>query len=419
MNAAAEDGTLTAEVARKLYMAAIEKEILEQYHFPQTCGKDGYYRIYVRDMTKKSGRKQLSARTLPELKQKVLDWEKGTVTKAKRTFRDAFEMAMEDKLSHCTNPQKRLSVQNTIGRTRSEYRRFFGDTAFEQMLVDEITKRNVEDIILSNLKKYSLRQKGFASLHSVLRVTFSFAYHEEWIEKNVYDRIDFGRYRDMLADDVAISDRTHSEEDIGKMLSYLHQRQEKRPSYVPAYALEFQILTGFRRGEIPPLRWSDIRDGLIYVHREQVTVKAFAGKAEHDEIVDHTKTRKNRYFPVSSELQELLDRLQGMHDRFYPQSEYLFPADSRLGCITNNTVYQFYRRMCGKLGVAVSRAFTKGTHAFRRTRITEVANKSRGDLLMTAGLFGNSPAVIMKNYYSGIDLESAREVLEKSSVKAG
>ncbi len=39
--------------------------------------------------------------------------------------------------------------------------------------------------------------------------------------------------------------------------------------------------------------------------------------------------------------------------------------------------------------------------------------------LLSIEFFGNSLRVSVKNYYSGIDLESAREALEKSAVKAG
>ena len=42
----------------------IEKEeILKGYSFPSKPGKDGYYRIYVTDSTRKSGRRQLFAKS--------------------------------------------------------------------------------------------------------------------------------------------------------------------------------------------------------------------------------------------------------------------------------------------------------------------------------------------------------------------
>ncbi len=68
--------------------------------------------------------------------------------------------------------------------------------------------------------------------------------------------------------------------------------------------------------------------------------------------------------------------------------------------------------MCEKLGIAVRSDIVRGTHAFRRNAITQVINQSNGNILMASKLFGNTPAVINQNYYTGLDLEKAKEVLE-------
>ena len=100
-------------------------------------------------------------------------------------------------------------------------------------------------------------------------------------------------------------------------------------------------------------------------------------------------------------------------DKYYPDSEFLFPADTENGTIINNMVYQFYSRTCKKLGIKICREETKGPHSFRRNAVTDVVNASGGDTTLAAGLFGHSPAVAKRNYYTGIDEEKALEVLNK------
>ena len=102
-------------------------------------------------------------------------------------------------------------------------------------------------------------------------------------------------------------------------------------------------------------------------------------------------------------------------EQYYPNSLFLFPADSKNGCITNNMVYQFFRRMCGKLEIPISKDRIRGTHAFRRNAITEVINKSSGNVVLTAQMFGNSPETIRKHYYVGEDIERKREILNMRS----
>lgn len=82
-------------------------------------------------------------------------------------------------------------------------------------------------------------------------------------------------------------------------------------------------------------------------------------------IVDHTKTYVNRQFPITKDLQEFLDRYKLIHGEYYPDSKYLFPS-----------------------------------------------NNSGGDLILASQLFGNSPKTAKSNYYTGLNLEKAKMILE-------
>ncbi len=91
----------------------------------------------------------------------------------------------------------------------------------------------------------------------------------------------------------------------------------------------------------------------------------------------------------------------------FPSSNFIVYRISKL-----SQVYSRYRRICRKLGIKLSREFIKGTHSFRRNAISKVANASNGVLAMAAELYGNSPQVAYANYYTGINLESAKNVLD-------
>lgn len=388
------------------------EEILKGYSFPDHPSKDGYYRVYIKDATKKSGRRQLTGKTLDELKEKVYAFEKGISGKARKTFKDVFLITQEEKLKYVKNPEKVVSVQNTISRNRSEYKRFFEGTFIESRYLDAITKDELEKIVLLNLQRYDLRRKGLASMQSILKAIFSLGYEQYWIKDNIYSRLNFKKFSDMLVESVPVSERVHSNEEIEKMLEYIHEHQKSKPDYIPAWAMEMQILTGTRRGELPPLRWSDIHEEYIEIKRSQITVKKDGSRKEYFQIVSHTKNYKNRNFPITDDLKIFLNRLVKMQNRFYPGSEFLFPADTPNGVITNNVVYGFYRRMCKKLGIIQIPGIIKGTHSFRRNNITAVVNATNGNLVLASSLFGNTPDVAEKNYYTGTNLAVAKDALE-------
>ena len=171
--------------------------------------------------------------------------------------------------------------------------------------------------------------------------------------------------------------------------------------------MEFQIITGTRSGELPPLTWNDVDEDGIRITQSQIS-------HENDfYIVGHTKNYRKRKFPMTTDLQNLLERIKEMHDKYYPNNNFLFPADTKNGTITNMAVYGVYRRVCNKLGIPISKDLIRGPHSFRRNAITDVANATNGNMVMASSLFGNSPQVAMSNYYGRANLMDAKDILEQ------
>lgn len=395
---------MSPDDTRELYRKLAMDKIAARYTLPEKPSSDGYYHLWLKD---ENGRRQIKAKTIEELKEKIY-------IKTVQTFKEVFERVLEEKLKYVKNKEKMLSVKNTIAKTRCEYRRFFENTFIENMNVDEIGKEDVEEICYMNLQRYELTPKGFLGLRGILKQIFKFAYENYMSIDNVYQRIDFNKYKDMLMQPTPIDERVHDDSTIEAIIKYAQDKEYTCPSYFPAYALELQIAMGLRRGEIPPLKWADVRNGYIEISKEQITVKSDGTGKEYFQIVNHTKTYKNRRFPITREVDDILVRLSKAHKAAHIESEYLFPADTETGVITNNTVYQFYRRGCHKLNIPISKECIKGTHSFRRNAITKAVNNSNGNILLASKLYGNTPEVAENNYYTGIDMEQAKNILESA-----
>lgn len=223
---------ISLEDAGLMYRQIEMKIILSKYNFPSKPSSDGRWKIYVKDQTSREGRRKLAAKTLDELKNKVIAFEKGVNRQLKKTFKEGFEIVQEQKLRYTKDPEKRLSVENTISRNNSEYRRYFKDTAFEKMYLDEITVKDIDDICVINLTRYDMGKKAFLSLRQILKSVFDLAYQNRWIEDNPYTRLNSGKYRDMFVKTTPIEMRVHKPDEIEMMLETLRQHQQKYPSYV-------------------------------------------------------------------------------------------------------------------------------------------------------------------------------------------
>ena len=405
------DTQLTEEGVKELLMKIEHDNIISRYSFPEKPDGRGYYRVYVKDPTVPSGRKQLRDKNLDNLKEKVYQYEKGIPDSEHGiTFKNAFEYAIKFEQDN-VSPERKYSRNNTICKYRNEYNRFFGDTAFEDKFISDISLRDIDMQIRAILKRFHLSKKGMESIRSVINLTFNRAAYMGWIDHNPASKILWKDYKKLLIEATPIKERAYSEKELNAISEYLKDYHAKKIKYIPAYALEFQMIVGMRRGEIAPLLWEDIdfENGTIFVHQELISLKG--NKTEEEYICNYTKNGKSRYYPIAELELEFLQRLKDVHDRYYPDSKFLFPADTKNGCITNNMTYQFFRRMCNNLGIPINRECIRGTHALRRNAITEMVNKSNGNCILVAQMFGNSPETIRKHYYVGDDIERMRDIL--------
>ena len=272
---------------------------------------------------------------------------------------------------------------------------------------------------MMNLERYDLTPKAFLSVRGIIKQVLNLAYEHYWIQENPYLRINFKKYKSMVIRPVPSSARVHSEDTVEKMLEYIHNHQKLKPAYIPAYALELQLLAGLRRGEIPALEWSDITDKYLSITKEQLTMRKGADSPRgYCVIVQHTKTWLDRQFPITADIRNLLDRLILIDQEYYPGSKFLFPSNTtENGAISNTAVYRFYARMCEHLGIQFNPKAKVGPHSFRRNGITKIANSSNGNLLIASTLYGNSVQTASKNYYTGVNLEQAAKILEEGNQK--
>lgn len=390
----------------------IMNKILKQVHTYSIffSESDNRWHTTIADLSKTSGRKSIARKKKGDLEKFLLEHYKiqlNTESSCQKTFNEIFILVENRKLEYIKNPEKLLSAQNTKIRNEYSYRRFFADTNFENKPVDTITKNDVEEICLFNLNRYNLKEKAFKDLCGILKSVFDMAYSEYWIADNIYQRMDFKHFKNMLSESLPPEKRMHSKEEISAILKSVQDKQTTNPKLSSAWALELQILMGLRRGELPPLTWDDIKDEYIDINKEQLT-------CGNDFItVNHTKNYKDRYFPLTDDLKDFLKRLKAMQDIYYPNSTYLFPSNTKSGVITNRAVYSVYQKICIKLGIKIQKDVIKGPHSFRRNGITDVVNTTNGNITMASELFGNTPNVAKQHYYTGTDLALATEVLNK------
>ena len=402
---------LQEEIARE---RIVRDKILSSYNFTfpnGPCKSDGCYHLHLHNAEGKTISRTVKAKTIEELKDKIYKYHKDMLPSS-LTFAEMFQQAQQDVFRYVKQDSDAYhSKLNSFNRRQQLFDRFITGTSWEKKKITTFTVQDIDDLILYNLQRYDLRTRALSSLKSIIRMTFDYAVSHGCIRHNPYPDLDSRRYRDLLVPDAPVRERGYTEDELNRILNYLHQKEESDPRCTTSWALELVVICALRRGEVPPLRLEDIQWGRqpgLYLHRTLLEVRNTDSDNKIGYYpVEHTKTHKDRLYPMSDQLKEFLDRYLPIRNAHYPTSPFLFPArrwDNKNhrweegGMITDQTIPSFYSRMCTQLGIKRDSSCIRGTHAFRRNAITDTMVASGGNIDLTAQIFGNSPETIRKAY---------------------
>ena len=307
------------------------------------------------------------------------------------TFGDWFEHDQNMRSKIATNPDKTTSKDNTIERHWRTYRKWFSPSDLDTMPITEVDFDIIEDFLIECNDPPILKSE-MDKIITTFNQTFARAKKIIPHSPMIYVAID--EIQANCLDTPDPGNREYTDEEMIKIYDKVRSLQTLNPSDSALYALELQLLSAPRRGEVPPLSWDDITGDNIVINKQ---LKYNEKKHEY-KIDPKPKNNKTRYFPITPMIEELLERLKARNAQYYPDNPHLFPdPDSAFGIIPLRAAYNRHRSICRSLGISISKEFPKGTHAFRRTHETSLKNRGI-DAEAIGRAYGNTPKTIDKNY---------------------
>lgn len=384
------------------------KKILSQYQIKQfqTGLNAGKYYVKI------DGKKHQSV-SKSSLEKIILEIHGGMLLKTDTTFKAIFFKSQDYRLSIIKDPNRLVSSSHTVDIQKRNYKRFVEGTFLESKQIDEITKRDITNLVDFNLQRYDLKKQAFKNMKTVLNKAFNYALKLDLIDMNPMLSVYWDDYKECFAPSAPIKERGYTHEEMAAMYDYARQMQLLNPEDTRWWSYEFNLLTALRRAEIPPLTWNDVylEKGFIDIHQELVgTKKPYV-------IKPSTKTDRDRYFPITAAITEFLTRLSENNNQYHPGSIFLFPDENEdLGCITTNVTYRAHKKACDNLGIGIDKTLPKGTHAFRRVHETSFLENG-GSLDLAAKVYGNSPKVIEANYLLSVNAQSSAPVIDLTQQK--
>lgn len=327
------------------------------------------------------------------------------------SFAGIFDAAIKEKA------KTRNRNPGTIKHNMSEYKRYISDD-FAKKDIRKITKFDLREYCQNLVNKKSLSEKNFKAFKGLLNLVFAYATEHEIIVNNPVSYINNKDYYiSCTPANKNPESKILSEDEIKTVQDtvYRYMTAKRYKGYfINGYAILFSIETGIRAGEIPSLRWDDIKEDYIHIHSQQlsfdntpenlefVKTKGYPFSVTKATIYYHvpwTKGEKGisiggRKFPLTNKIKAILGELKALQTALGIVSDYVF-CNMNGEWIKTDAYETCLRRMLKSLDLNVT-----NNHAFRMSLNSNIfIGKLNLPVTERARLLGHSVETNEK-YYS-------------------
>ena len=315
------------------------------------------------------------------------------------TFRRMYEKWRETKNLELSD--------NSILRYDSDYKRFFANSDFENLPINQINENTIKKFMLESIRKQNLCREACKKMFSCIKNTVKCARIEKVITDNPVEFLELKQFtRHCIESEKPIEEQIFSDSELRMIQRGLDELYGDKPEFMPRYGVEMSLLTGMRVGEIASLKWEDIHDEYIYIH---TSIKH--NRLKNEFHVGTTKTKKSRQFPMCDEIEALLKRIKNVQEEYGCVSEFVF-TDGRGGYINGQRISDCMKRLTNYLGIHGG-----GITALRKT-INSNLRRNGVPVTIAASMLGHTEEVNNKYYtYDTSNLSEKQKIIKDRNSK--
>lgn len=354
------------------------KEYLNRHTYKISEGRDGKWRTYLPD--KEHGRKMIKRSSQKEVEDIVIEFYKNIEEKANpKTFDDIYH--------HWRKVQDNLISDNSVAKYNTDYKRYFDNSDFSKIPIEEITEEDIKVFIVNTVKSLNLCKKACKTLFGYIKNTIHSARINKIIVDDPMEFLEANQFYKYCTEKIKPQEkRLISDSEMQQLYKKFHEDYRDHPNYIPTYAVHLASLTGMRVGELSALSWSDITDDYIIIRKSEKY-----NRITEQYFIDKTKNGKDRIFPITDEIRDLLDMIKKVEISNGYVCEWVFANEH--GRVHAPMISSCAKNKCRQLGID-----EKGIHAYRRT----LNSKMRCDgvsATVAASLLGHTKEV-NEQYYT-------------------
>lgn len=334
-------GILNMDSVLDMLMSSKREQLLKIHSFaitPPTSPK-GRWQTYYKDETGK--RKIIRAQTKEEILDKLIPIYFLNTHLDKLTFYGLYEEWLEYKATVTNSP-------NTIKRHKQHYHKYFETSVLHGMKIKRIDELLLEQECNRIVKEFNLPRKEWCNAKTILNGMYEYAVRKKYLTENPMNKVQIlVKFRQVVRK--TGKTETYNSEELSELNKFLDRMYEETLD-ASFLAVKVNFLLGLRVGELVALKWCDLCDNShLHIVREEIRDQT----DNSYEVVEHTKTNRDRFVIVIPKAMNILKRIE-------KQGEYIFMRDGKR--ITSIRIATILRKFARSEGVPL-----KSSHKMRKT----------------------------------------------------
>lgn len=391
---ALDHGIIDLTLVQKQIDMQRKEEILEKHPYEISLWKDGYWHTYLPNGKK---RKAIKKKNKADIEEVVISyWEDFK----EDIFRDRFFIWVE-------RQKKCGRSDNTIYKYECDYKRFFQGDIIEETPIQNISEIEISEFITRLLTRKEVQYRALKGMFGYINGVFEKSIRDKKVSENPCNYVDLPLFQHMCKEEKPKStkDRTVSKRQKEVILSKVNSETDSKDYNIARLAVEVAFHTGMRVGELSALMWEDINfeENIMTIQRSEKY-----NRKTKEYYISLTKNHKTRYFPITSELKAVFQKIRKIELQRDCISEYVFSdSNGRVHCTRISECMR-------NLTMTAEFDKTKSIHAIRRT-INSNMRCNGVSAAVASSLLGHTERVNEQNYtYDITSMDEKLSVLKKA-----
>lgn len=190
---------------------------------------------------------------------------------------------------------------NTIKRHKQHYKKYLEPSLLHKKKINHIDEIMLEKECNRIVKDFNLPRKEWCNVKTILNDMFEYAVRKKYLVENPVTKVQIHIKFRQVVRKTGKTETFNTEElaDINRFLDRMYEETSDN-SFL---AVKVNFLLGLRVGELVALKWNDLcHENHLHIVREEIRNQ----ETNTIEVVEHTKTNRDRFVIVVPKAREIL-----------------------------------------------------------------------------------------------------------------